>query len=705
MSRAFASGNPLIRRLRRHANLATLFRMRTPVRDVQRTGSPAAAVAGEASILSDVVTAARLPTLSEGVMSPPGNLADVRPPGEPAPAQLSPEAPIAIPATVVHRSPSSSTPSQMHLPESALKPAADDPEIIAASPARPFRGVAFSPQSIPVQTDRYPDRHPSGPVQRSMPVATAVSDTPALQSAPESEVDDVTWTRLQMIYRRHMEQEASEPDIPIGLGEPSKIGGAPTRQDQRPIQRPSINPELHKPIERPPKTTSNWPKETAPTYPVGADPLYQEEAAGLGRMLVEDREVANQPVQLVQEEVGFDGAVSRPAVSPITEQPELASEHEPVEAANAQPQPVSEIAFAPDATFYTPEIETSEPPSHLHPSSSLGAPAGERKKLTPDLPIASTDTAGNETPEMLTVEGDDLPPPEVQPLPLEEAWPVQRRIEETQLQIEPVPSAVVDSGTHVPVATVGVPQSLNQITTGKPTASAVEHIDARRPRAEPLVARTAESSTEIQPADSKVLELEAVAEPNVGADLPQSPLPVSEPKAGAIDEEHREQHSEAFVQRAPNESRSEQGNEVEATTEFVATEIGPLPVDLWQILGKAPPPAEPGQAAVPQSAGATPAQRIVQHSRITEGANEAANAPVTTTIGQQQQSVQRQTAAAAAPSEELTSPAQTDSNQPAQDGADAGEDNEIDIQALSRQVYAEIRRRLVVERERLRSRL
>lgn len=106
----------------------------------------------------------------------------------------------------------------------------------------------------------------------------------------------------------------------------------------------------------------------------------------------------------------------------------------------------------------------------------------------------------------------------------------------------------------------------------------------------------------------------------------------------------------------------------------VGTDIGPLPADLWQLLGRTPP----SEQAESREKAPAPIQRRTQ--KPPAGPEQVGQAPA----------VQREAA-----------PEAPDSSTQA---ADEEEDGEVDVDALARRVYAEIRRKLKVEQERIRPR-
>lgn len=113
------------------------------------------------------------------------------------------------------------------------------------------------------------------------------------------------------------------------------------------------------------------------------------------------------------------------------------------------------------------------------------------------------------------------------------------------------------------------------------------------------------------------------------------------------------------------------------TTPLVSTEIGGLPEDLWHLIGQQPPaPAGEKDAEPPASPASATAvtHQFIQREPESEPAAETAMAP-------------------------------SGEGTPGEGAADAGpEQEDVDIEELSRQVYAELKRRLAADMERERGR-
>ena len=118
------------------------------------------------------------------------------------------------------------------------------------------------------------------------------------------------------------------------------------------------------------------------------------------------------------------------------------------------------------------------------------------------------------------------------------------------------------------------------------------------------------------------------------------------------------------------------------------TEIGPLPVDLWELIGESPPAVrpQPMQTASPAASG-MPVQR---ESLAPQNGKKIPEAPAGF--------VQRQVEPGAAVSQGASGAADSASQ--------AGQPQaEIDMDELARRVYGEVKKRLALEWERMRRRL
>jgi hypothetical protein len=267
----------------------------------------------------------------------------------------------------------------------------------------------------------------------------------------------------------------------------------------------------------------------------------------------------------------------------------------------------------------------------------------------------------------------------IQLQPLENAWPVQRQA--SPLKQEEKQAAFSDD-EHIKTSenTVVIPEILGQeahaqvvevlreVSSAKPTDSSVEVITPRRQRP------TREKDPEV--------ELAEKAAPFAHDQAPSKPE--HEPSAAApgieISAEDFESASDGVLMAS---------QEV-AGEAHLMTEIGPLPIDLWELIGESPQSAQPQpmQSASPATSG-KPAPR---ESLAPQNVKKIPEAPAGF--------VQRQPAEpGTAASTGISGAAGAAESQAEQPQA------EIDMDELARRVYGEVKKRLALEWERMRRRL
>ena len=129
---------------------------------------------------------------------------------------------------------------------------------------------------------------------------------------------------------------------------------------------------------------------------------------------------------------------------------------------------------------------------------------------------------------------------------------------------------------------------------------------------------------------------------------------------------------------------------------LVETAIGPLPADLWQLIGQKPPESKPRppahetmQPPIPQPReSANPQEEVVRHERASQSVTNIKMVDFPAVV-------QRQPVTAEASSPEQPRDASLSSSP-------ANVEPELDVDELARKVYARIRQRLSTEWERLR---
>jgi hypothetical protein len=278
---------------------------------------------------------------------------------------------------------------------------------------------------------------------------------------------------------------------------------------------------------------------------------------------------------------------------------------------------------------------------------------------------------------------DDQKSQAIQPLPLEDVWPVQRQT--SPLMQEGEQAAFVDGAQDADDEHIGddvhiktfentaasleilgqqehtqVREALREVSPGKPTDSSVEVITPRRQR----------------PAREKALGIEPAekAAPGVHSQT------TSKSELEAI--------ATAPGKEIPGKDIENASAGILMASEEVETEIGPLPVDLWELIGESPQAAQPqsSQTASPATSG-KPVQR---ESFSPQNGKKMPEAPTGF--------VQRQPAEPGAAGDQPVAAAAAES-QASQPQA------EIDMDELARRVYGEVKKRLALEWERMRRRL
>ncbi len=284
---------------------------------------------------------------------------------------------------------------------------------------------------------------------------------------------------------------------------------------------------------------------------------------------------------------------------------------------------------------------------------------------------------------------DDQKSQAIQPLPLEDAWPVQRQASPLPQEGRPAAFAeeahdandvyIVDGrnidtseNTAVSLEILGqeehaqVRDALREVSPGKPTDSSVEVITPRRQR----------------PAHEKDQGMEPAERAAPGAHDQTPSTPELETIATAPGIEIPGKNFENASDRALMASEEASGRG------HLMTEIGPLPVDLWELIGESPPAVrpQPMQTASPAASG-MPVQR---ESLAPQNGKKIPEAPAGF--------VQRQVEPGAAVSQGASGAADSASQ--------AGQPQaEIDMDELARRVYGEVKKRLALEWERMRRRL
>jgi len=353
-------------------------------------------------------------------------------------------------------------------------------------------------------------------------------------------------------------------------------------------------------------------------------------------------------------------------------------------------------------------LEQVERPGQPTPVPPFAQPATEIRVPAPDRTVSAIAASSAVTPQAAP--------------PLQDVWAVQRLPEPVRTVSGPVAIPAADRDRQLLQTTPEpmpdeIAEILDRVAAGRPTQSTIEVILPRRPRPpqrpspvraqQPAATLVAES---VAPPEAALLEQET-AQPTIPPTSattalqkpPAQRLLASEPAS-----------PEAIV--VPFEGASgEDGPRPlpTVTPPVVETEIGALPADLWELIGETPPapqgmphslPLEPHApttepAPVPvarmQSSGPGP---MLQRSAISTTAQAPASATATQQGGPVQTSTQQAPASSAAASE----PAVSETGTAAAAETEASGEPAVDVDKLAHRVYADIKRRLTVEWERIR---
>lgn len=499
----------------------------------------------------------------------------------------------------------------------------------AGAPAYTSHKPSFErSQPVKAQTDLAAPV-PSSSVQR-VP-ETDQSGQPTATKDSRSTDDDRIWNRLQNIFTRHKQKGIPQESASVPQpGEPAAL-----MQDKPPV---TDNEQLR---------VSSMHEPAANAEP--ATPSVQ--------MTRETTDVSSSQIVL-------------PAAPQRETKPSVVqTQREPGHVDTANVTDASAAAEEPGAVNSERSITT--PPATQAARAvthALDADRSGEAEIHNEVRDLGHGALSQELPGRAATESSDPGAPELQALPLEAVWAVQTtRHPQSKSSVlpnertKPVLSGeeIESSGESAQVVALSredaeshdvVKSVLQGVHTSESTNSEIEFIPPLRPR----------------PARSQ-REPGTLAEENI-APLTEQP------------------HSS--VQRQVDvDLREEIGG-----SGLVATEIGPLPKDLWNLVGARPPvgkeessPAVSGSiaAAVPEA----------QRSHLGE-----AHSTTPLNVTSQRPLVQRQSASPPT-SEQADAPATPEG---ARDEEQAGE--EMDIEELARKVYSELRYRLELEWERLRRR-
>ena len=579
-------------------------------------------------------------------------------------------------------------------PAASPTPAEPRPTVSSTLPRPPLRDIAVAVLS-PEVPERAPTPRPAEPtvarraaVQAAVTAAEGPGDAAAGYDAP---ITDTVWHRLQTIFQRHQGKEAqptvgSEAGTNLEAEASSQPLASPPREAIGRGSRNVAEGTAKATISRVPQTRAAETQD-GPTEGPGRE-RSRAQAPGPPRPAnISEREDSR------VEDAGGIPTVERAPMAPARVDTAARSD---VIAPEQARQPMGEESYERATQSAAAAPDERRAPSPVVRQAALvdrrpPEPAGafepmSVEALRPDEAPAPEAVPGREetVPEAESAPGE-MP---TQPLPLQQAWGVERtpqglspgprrsstppRVEREvwgPTAAEPVvphedtgPSVGRQVPGGVPVTTVAAPEPvgrmLAQIAAGRRTRSTIETLAPRRPRPAPAerpaqrqVRRTAPPAAEATEARSEGAELRP------GAEIP-----------------------------------------------FIETPIGPLPADLWSLIGEPVPksaeargqtpgvqtaseaepqmPPAPRQATVPTASARGPAviQRIVAERPAEE---ESLPAPEETPAADATES------AAEPPADPGAEPQNPEEASPA-----------VDLDELARRVYDEVKHRLAMERER-----
>ena len=558
--------------------------------------------------------------------------------------------------------------------------------------------------------------------------ATPAAGTPALGGQPlppvqpeqpdlaEPEDADTSWRRLQAIMRKHQEKQSSGQQT-------ETVPRADAPWLQQAIQQAEAEEQ------RPKARLSRKPKKAEPPRPISPDQrrrasvVYLSDKEAKTGMVAPDKTPSALAQRLAAQQTTPAGttlpttaeeSASPPAMTsePETEATERAAGAPPAAMAAAtvsavpglvQPlqEPLTETAAPPPVvsppdkpqTTPTPEpptIQRAEQPAVPPPTAIAQPPAPPTLTPSPVHPLTpASPPAGPPTI-------DETPSSPLQPLPLEAVLPVQRQ--------ETEPPALPPS-QEVQLPNGLVLTELSRTTTPPP--------------GEPLLQRALE---EEQPLRQILQDVATDQQSSAAVEfvLPRRPRPVPTPapRPPQVQTKPAEAASGSDM-AAPPVPGSTSAEPEEAEPQMIQTEIGALPSDLWTLIGQQPP-SPPLPPAGTTTSDAAP---LVQRAIAAAEEPPAVPAPAGTPTTPQPPTTQRAIATAEAPATTMDvrapsatqpiidilpplavqrSPINGTSSTAAPESAseDTPAAPPVDISELSRQVYAEIKRRIAIEWER-----
>lgn len=516
-------------------------------------------------------------------------------------------------------------------------------------------GAGFDPEAtLPAET-------PIGPL----------SDSNSLAAEEEPKTDQASWRRLEAIYHRHATSrstEAEDRDDTTQLLETDISASQPDRQTPGRAASPIKKAEKASSIS---DQTSSQEMGTAPEAITSGGEL-DLDPGELDRKQKKPETPAsasNSETRIDTQEESDSGETTLIARRQVTDQTK------PVEISPAGREFSSDLS---DYLAPTLEPPVTDPAGESSRAADMQEPSPAAPSEVDADPRGLTSTLGEDLDKQpLKPDSEDTSAQssKIPPVPLEAVWPVQRQSGQQSAQ----------------------DRSKQGFTDPEVPAGAVTVQSAEDPQA----ASIPQAPKPDEATESKIEVLQPSRPP---PNFPRGPAGRAEGTTQA------QRTSKGEVPVINNELNETRGTHI--PSEQVGTEIGPLPADLWALIGKTAPgsrqrqPERMDQTLPDQPTKPTEADPI--HQAIREAEKPARQG---TSIGrviepepvpmpimpapQQSPIVDR-----FVPPVQRAAVTETETQAPEETGSEAQE--EVDIDALARRVYPEIRRRLAIDWERTR---
>ncbi len=557
------------------------------------------------------------------------------------------------------------------------------------------------------------------PATTQPPVTSDISQ-PVSVPTPPSQSDPI-WKRLQTILRKHEQKqvaetkESSQPiqesseqkSVPdsitpqedhdvFALNTPEIDSSQPEATAQKiiahetepsPAQR-EISPLPVKSVSLPTSKTTPIQPDLIPTtdvkseftQPINPDEKREMEIVpeSVSPPRIQEITQPSPPIQASKEIIDStipESHIGIESVTPPEKQPhlEIPPKKTPIRSVATTSTPLQSTFLHDESPINDAYAQVSTPVNAIQPSLS---PTIESK------PSSSSDEAPpppEHPEEPLSKSG--IPHP--QPIPLEQAWPVESTISTPAVQtmranipmenVGEIPKQVPPAETVQNQQNV-INQILEEVSPAQPTDSSIEIIPPRQPRPIPAIQKPIISKKETD---------------NISPDLAGN-RPTEIPET--------------------NIDQVESGNHIKKT---IPTEIGPLPADLWHLIGEKPPLTEINKSQMDSGHLQKPfniskSQNEIENQPLSE--NYSPNQPSFPVLPESSRTIPQPTAIATslmtapiqrqAETAPATSPSQATGSS-AEEGEDEGKKDQ-ELKELARKVYLEVRKRIFLENERSR---